>query len=731
MTCSVRDGGDAETLPQQGLQHFQSGQFAQAEACYRQDLIAAPDHAETWHMLGVIAYIAGRHDAAEEYIAKAISFDPGQSDFHNNLGLVLCEKGRFARAAESIRAAIKINPDKASFRYNLGNTLSHGGDRIGAIAAFRSALTIDPDYAEACNNLAVLLKKDHERSEAETLLRRAVKHKPGYAEAHYNLGSLELENGRHDAAATCFQNALAATPDFADPYNGIGTLLQMQGRLDESIAYFRKAIALKPTFADAHNNLGNSLIKKPDISGALESFERAVALRPENPIFHRNLGLALSRLGRLDDAEKAYRRALALKPDDAAAHSALVAMRGYHLLLPPRELLTEAKRWEASQMPSGSKAIAPHENEPTRERRLRIGYLSPDFHQHAVSYFIEPIIAHHDREKVEVYCYSVSPKEDEVTARLQEKADRWRSLIGISDEGAAQIIREDRVDVLIDLAGHTVHNRLRIFGFKPAPVQATYLGYFGTTGLSTMDYWITDEILHPMDTIEETTETIFRLPRCWVCYQPPRDAPECGPPPSSQGAAVTLGSFNDMAKISPRAMDLWARVLRAIPHSQMLFKTKQLADPATANRLRSAFLERGIAAERLLLRSHVDSFREHLALYNQVDIILDSSPYTGGTTTADALWMGVPVITLMGGMMLERMSASMLAALGRTEWIAESEDDYIAKAVALARNLDLRACVRATQRERMANSPLCNTTELTSALENAYREMWCNWLETE
>jgi predicted O-linked N-acetylglucosamine transferase (SPINDLY family) len=389
-------------------------------------------------------------------------------------------------------------------------------------------------------------------------------------------------------------------------------------------------------------------------------------------------------------------------------------------------MLAAHREWDRVQGAAGRAHGYTHVAQGGADKRLRIGYVSPDFRRHSVSYFFAPILAHHDRDKVEVYCYAEVNHADEVTQRLQGAAEHWFSTVGLSDEAVARQIHEDGIDILIDLAGHTRGNRLGVFTYKPAPIQATYLGYFTGTGLAAMDYWLTDEVMSPLDTIEATVEEPYRLPRSCVVYQAPAQAPAVVA--RSAEAVLTFGSFNDLSKLGPRVVPVWSEILRRVPASQLLIKAQQLAADNERTRLLEAFAAEGIGPERLELRSYAANVTEHLAQYGEVDIALDAMPRTGGTTTAEALWMGVPVVSLAGRRFIERLSASMLEAVGLSELVSADEAGYIETAVALAAASSKRAVLRQALRSRMLSSPLCDAAGLAQALEEAYRHMWRRWL---
>jgi predicted O-linked N-acetylglucosamine transferase (SPINDLY family) len=374
-----------------------------------------------------------------------------------------------------------------------------------------------------------------------------------------------------------------------------------------------------------------------------------------------------------------------------------------------------------------AKFIQPHSNDRSRERRLRIGYVSSDFRQHSVGYFIEPVLAHHNHDRFEIFCYSNDIKEDEVTGRLQSYADHWRRLIGLSDEQAANQIRADRIDILIDLSGHTRGNRLLVFARKPVPVQVTWLGYPTTTGLSTMDYRLTDGFADPVGMTEHFhSEQLVRLPECFSCYQPP-EAPEVSGLPAREKDYVTFGSFNNLAKINREVMAVWARILQAVPGSHLTLKNTGLGAGTVQQRVRETFMGLGVAPERLALLGNDPSSRAHLERYWNIDIGLDPFPYNGATTTCDALWMGVPLVALAGKTHAGRVGVSQLSNLELTELIGNTTEEYVAIATRLARDLERLSQLRAGLRARLAASPLTEAPRFTKNLEQAYLAMWKDW----
>ena len=676
-----------------------AGQFNKALAQYDEVLRLYPKHVDALSNSAAIAARSGDFESAVRRARGAVALAPGNVGALNNLGMILEAKGILDEAEAVLCKALELDSAIPNIYVNLGNVRQKLGRFEDAAALYGKALALAPDNPITHNNLGNALRTIGDAKGALASLRKAIDIEPG----------------------------------FADAFNNLGILYQQCGEYDEAVETFHRALALRPEFTLAHINLGNALRGQGRFDDSLDAFRGAIAVEPDHGLAHNEMAMVYHDMGQTDDAIATLRRALEVKPGFSEAHSNLLFLQSYHSHLTPDESLREHRRWEALHAPPERIEARPHRNARIADRRLRIGYVSPDFRDHVVSFFVEPLLEHHDREAVEVFCYAEVANPDAITARLGARADHWRSTVGLSDDRVAEMVRDDRIDVLVDLAGHTAGHRLAVFARKPAPVQATYLGYFATTGLSAMDYWITDGVIHPETTIQQAAEDIYRLPRCWVCYRPRDDVPGVAPPPSAEAgtSGVTFGSFNNLNKVSPRTIALWAGVLRAVPGSQLLIKSRPLGSGLVQQRLRAAFADHGIEAERLLLYGSVVGSGNHMAMYNRIDVGLDSFPFTGGTTTMDTLWMGVPVITLVGETHAERMSASLLNALDRPEWIADTEEAFIAKAAALAADEELRVSLRAGQRRRMAESTLCDGAGLARAMEDAYRDMWRRYLDAD
>lgn len=605
------------------------------------------------------------------------------------------QKGRLLEAEALYQQMLQIDPDNADVLHLLGVIASQRGNHETAAALIKKAISAKPSEPVYYNNLGIVLKAQGKLNDAVSCYRRMISTKPDHAEAHYNLGNALTEQGKMDEAVACYQKALSIKPDYADVYNNIGIVCKTQGKLEKAIANYRKALSLKPNFADAYNNLG-------------------VAFKDQ---------------GRPEDAISSYRKALALKPDFAQAYSNLLFLYSYRAMLAPDTYLTQACGWEKACLPPQERqksAAKTFQRPPLTDRRLKVGYVSGDYRQHAVGYYLKRIFACHDRTRIELFSYSTNGVRDTVTEEYMAMADHYVSLTGLGHRAAASCIETDGIDVLIDCSGHTAYNRLDVFALRSAPVQLHYLGFFASTGLSQMDYWIGDAILTPPETDDHFTERIWRLPRVWVAYEGKSDAPLPDWRPDPRGT-VWLGSFNNLNKLTPKTLALWAKVLHALPEGRLVLKTKELADAQNRHRIWDAMAGHGIALDRIELHdsSVTPTWSSHMDYYNRIDITLDPvGGVGGGTTTCDALWMGAPLITMIGDRMVSRMTASMLHAIGRPEWVSHSVEDYVDKVVSLARNVDLRRHIRFGQRPQMAQSPLCDTRSLTEALENAYFDMF-------
>jgi protein O-GlcNAc transferase len=553
------------------LEHHQAGRLPQAEAIYRQVLQVAPNHPDALHFLGLIAHQTGNNDTAVELISKAISVIPSSS-MYCNLGTALRNQGKLDAAVESYHRALSITPDYAEAHYNLGLVLRQQNKLDAAVESYRKALAVNPDFAGAYGNLGTALNDQGKLDAAVECYRKALAINPEFAEAHYNLGIAFQQQVRLDAAVESYRKALAIKPDHAAAHDALGIVLQEQGKLDAAVESHRKALAINPYFAEAHYNLGIALQQQMKLDLAVDSYRKALAIKPDYAEAYSNLGNALKDQGKLDAALESYRKALSIKPNYADAHSNYLMTAQYGPDHSPAELFADhlafAARFEAplrAGWPS-------HDNNRDIQRRLKIGFVSGDLCIHPVGIFLECVLAHLDPQALDIVLYPTHSQVDALSRRLQAMGFAWESLVGISDEHAAQRIREDAIDILVDLSGHTGHNRLRLFARKPAPVQVTWLGYPATTGLQAMDYILCDRYAVPPSESGQFVETPWYLPNTYLCLSPLQDEVAIRAPPALTQGRVTFGSFNNLAKMNDAVVALWAQVLQAVPGSGLLLK---------------------------------------------------------------------------------------------------------------------------------------------------------------
>ena len=671
------------------LEHQKAGRLAQAENLYKQVLAINPRHADTLHLLGVINYQTDRPEPAITLVRQAIAIDRKKAPYHNNLGRALEMLGRLDEAATAYRKAIELKPDYVIAYDNLGGALWWLGQPADAARAYRKSLDL----------------------------------KPGRPDIHNRLGLALSQSGQADDAILCFRNGLAVAPHDLALLNNLGNVLRVQGRFDEAAGHFRRALELAPASAETYNNLGVLLLEQERLGEAENCLRKALDLKSDYAETYRNLGNLLHKREEFDDAIAYYQKSLALQLDARGA-STLLTWLHYSQHHTDDDILAVARNFGAlMERPLPARSFA---NRPAPNRRLRIGYVSADFRTHPVGFFLERVLKAHDPAQVEIFCYSNTGFADEVTERLQQAAHHWRNITATSDSDAADMIEDDAIDILVDLAGHTDGTRLPLFTLKPAPVQVTWLGFYGTTGLSRIDYILADRFVAPPDEVSHFTEQAWRLPGCYLCYSPhPFDIP-VGPFPAVANGFVTFGSFNKRLKISDDTISVWAKILHQVEGSQLFLKNTSMADADSRARLTARFATLGIAADRLILEGH-SPVAEALAAYNRVDIALDPFPFGGGTTTADTLWMGVPLVALKGARWVGRMSHSILAALDLEEWAAENTDDYVALACRLAADIPKQPDLRTELRARVENSAFCDGASFTRGLEEAYRGMWQTW----
>ena len=590
----------------------------------------------------------------------------------------------------------------------------------------REVLGAAPQHAPALHLLGVLAHRAGHPDDAIALMQRAIAIDARTAEYHSNLGAILTARGRFDEAVAACGQAVSLRPDLPEAHYNLGNALRDARRLDEAAAAYERALSLRFGYAQAHNNLANVHKALGRIDEAIAGYRRAIMLEPGYAHACCNLAGALKDIGEVDEALALERRALETAPARPEIHSNLILGLHYPAHIDPRTIVEECRRFDERHALPLRASITPHANERADCRPLRIGFVSPDLRTHPVASFLLPILEARDRAGVRLTCFTTNVEADEVTDRLRAHCDDWVTLFGLSDDAAAARVRDDRIDILFDLSLHTAGNRLLLFARKPAPIQVTYLGLTGTTGLSTMDYRLTDRWLDPPGSESFSTERPLRLAESAWCYAPPPRSPDVVEPPAIRAGYVTFGCFNNLAKVTPPALDAWAAILNRVPGSRLVLKGAGFRSPRAVERFGRAFGERGIDASRVdLLPS--EPLLAHLARYGTIDIALDTFPYNGLTTTCEALWMGVPVITLEGRHPLARVGVSLLTNAGLADLLAPGVDAYVERAVHLAADRARRVELRAGLRDRMRRSALMDAPRFARAFEAACRDIWRAW----
>jgi predicted O-linked N-acetylglucosamine transferase (SPINDLY family) len=595
------------------------------------------------------------------------------------------------QAERICRQILLRQPNHFGVLHLLGLVLHRQGQLDEALALYRKSVDLHPDDPMLLHHFGVALQQAGSWAMAEQCSRKVISLQPGFHDAYANLAATLHALGRFQEAEEACHQAISLQPESADDYNRLGTVLNSQGRLDEAAASYLKALSIQPGLPEVLCNLGSVYLLQ----------------------------------GRVDEAADCARKALAILPAAAAMHSNLLFTLQFSPSIDPAALRAEHDNWATRHARPLYSQIRPQANTCDPARRLRIGYVSPNLRGHIIGMLLETFLVHHDRQQVFTACYSDTPYRDGITQSLQQHSDLWRDTAGLSDQQLADQIRQDQIDILVDLNLHMAQNRLLVFARKPAPVQVTYLGYPATTGLETIDYRLTDPYLSPPDAPSEGPEKLVHLPHGYWCYKPLPDAPPVNDLPAMNNGHITFGCFNNFAKVNAGVIALWSSLLKLLPQSQL-----HLLIPGGPRNTRvyDSFQAHGIDPQRLRLFDR-QSGPEYLKLHHAVDIALDPFPYNGHTTSYDALYMGVPLVTLTGQRAVSRAGLSILTNLNLTELVARSPEQYVQIATSLAADLPRLADLRRTLRPRLEQSPLMDAPRFARDIEAAYRQMWLTYCQ--
>lgn len=725
--------GDAELRSNLGTAFFKRGELEPASACYQEALHLEPDFAEAHSNLGDVFVRLGQWPLAEASCRQALRLRGGRLPAaHLNLGNALKGQGRLDEAAASYREAVAGNPGQAEAHFGLGLALQALGQMEPALASLQQAARLRPTHGPTHEQLGAILLAAGRPEEAVACLMQAVQCQPELAAAHCHLANALADLGRHAQAIPHFGQALALGFDHAEVRANLGVALMASGRPEEAVIALQRAAEMQPGQWLIHNNLGNAHLALNQVLQAQAAYQRALDLAPDAWLVHSNLGHLLKTMGQPEPALRHLEQARALAPERPALHSQVMFVRQYLHPEAPSERIVQARRFAEL----AGRLATPYTHwpqAPQPDRCLRIGFVSGDLRLHPVGYFIESVLkalAAPSAGRPILFAYANQRESDGLTQRLKGCFEGWREVAGMDDAALAACIRADGIDVLVDLAGHTQNNRLTVFAWKPAPVQVSWLGYCATTGLPAIDAFIADPWMAPPGAELAFVERLVRLPETFLCFTPPEADVAVGPLPALAGGGVRFGCFNHLAKINDDVVALWSAILRALPQSRLVLQSQALQDDEMRERTRRRFAGLGVEPQRLWLQGP-QARADYLAAYRQIDIALDPFPYPGGTTSLEALWMGVPVLTLQGATALSRQGSSILHNMGLPGWVAANAEEYLSLALQHAADLPALAALRQGLRQRLLRSPLCDAPGFAHVLHAGLRGLWVRWCEVQ
>lgn len=737
------------------------GKQEEAVACYQKALSSHPDMIEVNFSLGNLLKELGRQDEALACYRKVLLIQPNSVEALSNMAGILKEQGELDNALACFNRVLLLVPDQAEAHFNLGCVLKEQGKSEEALACYKKALLQHPDFVEALSNMGGVYREQGKLDDALACFNKVLLLTPDQAEANFNLGCVLQELGKLEEALSSYQKALLFKPDFVLALSGMGGVFKEQGKLGDAQVCYQKALAFEPECAEAHNDAGTVFLDNENVDEALTCFQRALSLKPHLVAAWINQGIALQRVGRLHAAIASYRRALEIMPDHAEAlrslanalgdigqidaalanyrraieiepdvpnvYSSLLFTLNYHPDKTGDEIYAAYREYdERFCLPFRSKWRR-HENSRVTARRLKVGYVSPDFRYHACRLFLEPLLAHHNKNEVEIYAYAELTSEDAVTARYRKYVDHWIPTLGMTDDALAERIRADGIDVLVDLAGHTDKHRLPVFARKPAPVSISWLGYGYTTGITAIDYYMTDEASVPVGNEGVFSEIPWRVPMSCYCYRPAQDMGQVNALPAMAKGYTTFGTLTRGIRINHKTIRVWSEILNRIPGSRLAIDSSNFSEAETQDALARQFADHGVARDRLEIGYHSPPWD----VLRGMDIGLDCFPHNSGTTLFESLYMGVPFISLAGRPSMGRLGNMILEGVGHPEWIAHSEEEYINIAVSMTNDRVQLAATRAGLRKQMEDGPLMDEAGFAHKVEAAYRAMFEKWARAE
>ncbi|KAH6835880.1 Tetratricopeptide repeat superfamily protein [Perilla frutescens var. hirtella] len=735
------DPQNACALTHCGILFKDEGRLVEAAEMYQKALKADPSYKLAAECLAIVLTdlgtslkLAGNTQEGIQKYYEAIKIDPHYAPAYYNLGVVYSEMMQYDTALNCYEKAAIERPMYAEAYCNMGVIYKNRGDLESAIACYERCLTVSPNFEIAKNNMAIALtdlgtkvKLEGDINQGVAYYKKALYYNWHYADAMYNLGVAYGEMLKFDMAIVFYELAFHFNPHCAEACNNLGVIYKDRDNLDKAVECYQLALSIKPNFSQSLNNLGVVYTVQGKMDAAASMIEKAIVANPTYAEAYNNLGVLYRDAGNISLAVEAYEQCLKIDPDSRnAGQNRLLAMNYINDGMDDK--LYEAHRDWGRRFMRLFPQYTSWDNSKDPERPLVIGYVSPDYFTHSVSYFIESPLIYHDYTTYKVVVYSAVVKADAKTNRFRDRCLKnggtWRDIYGIDEKKVSSMVREDKVDILVELTGHTANNKLGMMACRPAPVQVTWIGYPNTTGLPTIDYRITDALADPPDTKQKHVEELVRLPDSFLCYTPSPEAGPVSPTPALSNGFVTFGSFNNLAKITPKVLQVWARILCGVPNSRLIVKCKPFCCESVRQQFLSALEKLGLESLRVDLLPLILLNHDHMQAYSLMDISLDTFPYAGTTTTCESLYMGVPCVTMGGLVHAHNVGVSLLKTVGLNNLVAKNEDEYVDLAIQLASDITALANLRMRLRDLMIKSPLCDGSKFAQGLESAYRNMW-------
>ncbi|KAL5742148.1 hypothetical protein ACOSP7_028880 [Xanthoceras sorbifolium] len=735
------DPQNACALTHCGILYKDEGRLVEAAESYQKALRADPSYKPAAECLAIVLTdlgtslkLAGNTQEGIQKYYEALKIDPHYAPAYYNLGVVYSEMMQYDTALNCYEKAALERPMYAEAYCNMGVIYKNRGDLESAITCYERCLAVSPNFEIAKNNMAIALtdlgtkvKLEGDINQGVAYYKKALYYNWHYADAMYNLGVAYGEMLKFDMAIVFYELAFHFNPHCAEACNNLGVIYKDRDNLDKAVECYQMALSIKPNFSQSLNNLGVVYTVQGKMDVAASMIEKAIIANPTYAEAYNNLGVLYRDAGNISLAIDAYEQCLKIDPDSRnAGQNRLLAMN--YINEGPDDKLFEAHRDWGRRFMRLYPQYTSWDNPKDPERSLVIGYVSPDYFTHSVSYFIEAPLVYHHYGNYKVVVYSAVVKADAKTIRFREKVIKkggmWRDIYGIDEKKVASMVREDKIDILVELTGHTANNKLGMMACRPAPVQVTWIGYPNTTGLPTIDYRITDSLADPPDTTQKHVEELVRLPECFLCYTPSPEAGPVCPTPALSNGFITFGSFNNLAKITPKVLQVWARILCAVPNSRLVVKCKPFCCDSVRQRFLSTLEQLGLESLRVDLLPLILLNHDHMQAYSLMDISLDTFPYAGTTTTCESLYMGVPCVTMAGSVHAHNVGVSLLTNVGLQHLIAKNEDEYVQSALQLASDITALSNLRMSLRDLMSKAPVCDGQNFALGLESAYRNMW-------